>query len=108
MKQINFKQVLPHLVAIVIFLLLSIFLTKPALEGKAVQQTDVIQWRAMAQQSFKYKEKNCHFPSWTNSMMGGMPAYQVALGPKEPSNLNLFHIGSLLTLGFPKPIHIYL
>ena len=58
MKQINFKQVLPHIVAIVIFLLLSVFLNKPALEGKVVQQNDVIQWRAMAQQSFEFKEKH--------------------------------------------------
>ena len=72
MKQINFKQVLPHLVAVVTFLLLSVFLNKPALQGKVVQQNDVIQWKAMAQQSFEFKEKHGYFPRWTNSMMGGM------------------------------------
>ena len=104
MKQINFKQVLPHVAAVVIFLLLSIFLNKPALEGKVVQQNDVIQWRAMAQQSFEFKEKYGHFPKWTNSMMSGMPTFQIALGPKDPVNIHLEHVQKVLTLGFPKPI----
>ena len=105
MKQINFKQVLPHLVAVVIFLLLSVFLTKPTLQGKVVQQTDVIQWRAMAQQAFEYKEKNGHFPKWSNSMMSGMPTYQIALGPKKPMNIHVAYVHDILTLGFPKPVY---
>jgi len=104
MKNINFKQVLPHLAAIVIFLLLSVFLNKPALQGKVVQQHDVVQWKAMAQQSYEYKEKHGYFPKWTNSMMGGMPAYQITLGPKEPMNIRLQVVQSILTLGFPKPV----
>ena len=104
MKQINFKQLIPHLAAVVIFLVLSVVLNKPALEGKVVQQGDVIQWRAMAQQSFEFKEKYGHFPKWTNSMMGGMPSYQIALGPKSPMNINMTYVQDILTLGFPKPV----
>jgi len=104
MKQINFKQVLPHLAAVVIFLLLSVFLNKPALQGKVVQQSDVIQWRAMAQQSFEFKEKYGHFPKWTNSMMSGMPTFQIALGPKKPFYVHLQHVQDILTPGFPKPV----
>ena len=54
MKNISFKKILPHLVAVATFLLLSIFLNKPVLEGKVVQQGDVVQWRAMAQQSIEF------------------------------------------------------
>jgi hypothetical protein len=104
MKQINFRQALPHLVAVVIFLLLSVILNKPALQGKVVQQNDVIQWKAMAQQSFEFKAKNGHFPKWTNSMMSGMPTFQIALGPKEPMNIRLQYVQDILTLGFPKPV----
>lgn len=104
MKQINFKQALPHLVAVIIFLLLSVFLNKPALQGKVVQQSDVIQWRAMAQQSFEFKEKHGYLPKWTNSMMSGMPAYQIALGTKEPIYIHLGYVQDILTLGFPKPV----
>ena len=105
MKQINFKQALPHLAAVVIFLLLSVFLTKPALEGKAVQQNDVIQWRAMANQSIEFNKKNGHFPKWTNSMMSGMPTYQIALGPKKSMTINISYIQSVVTLGLPKPVY---
>lgn len=104
MKNINFRQVLPHLVAVVTFLLLTILLNKPALEGKAVQQSDVIQWKAMAQQSFEFKEKYGHFPKWTNSMMSGMPTFQIALGPQKPMNIHLQYVHDILTLGFPKPV----
>jgi hypothetical protein len=104
MKQINFKQALPHLAAVVIFLLLSVLLNKPALEGKVVQQSDVIQWRAMAQQSFEFKEKYGHFPKWTNSMMSGMPTFQIALEPEKPMNIHLQHVQNILTLGLPKPV----
>jgi hypothetical protein len=106
MKQINFKQILPHLVAVMVFLLLSVFLNKPALEGKVVQQNDIIQWRAMAQQSFEFKEKHGHFPKWTNSMMSGMPGYQIALGPQKPASINIHpqYVQDILSLGLPKPV----
>jgi len=58
----------------------------------------------MAQQSFEYKQKHGHFPKWTNSMMSGMPAYQIALGPKTPANIHLEHVQQVLSLGFPKPV----
>ena len=105
MKQINFRQAIPHVVAIVIFLLLSVILTRPALEGKAVQQTDVIQWRAMANQSIEFNEKYGHLPKWTNAMMGGMPGYQIALGPKKPINITLSYVQDIVTLGLPKPVY---
>lgn len=104
MKNINFKKILPHLVAVIVFLLLSVFLNKPALEGKVLQQQDVIQWKAMAQQSFEFKKKHGYFPKWTNSMMGGMPAYQIAIGPKTPANIHLEHVQQILSLGLPKPV----
>ncbi len=104
MKNINFKKALPHLVAIIIFLLLAVLLAKPALEDKVVQQSDTIQWKAMAQQSFEFKEKHGHFPKWTNSMMSGMPGYVIAMGPKEPMNIRVQYFQDVLGLGFPKPI----
>jgi hypothetical protein len=105
MKQINFKQVLPHLVAVVIFLSLSMFITKPSLEGKVVHQSDVVQWKAMAQQSFEFKEKYGYFPRWTNSMFSGMPAFQIAMAPKGSNNsIHLVYVQDILTLGLPKPV----
>ena len=105
MKAINFQKVLPHAVAVVLFLLLSIMMTKPSLEGRVVHQSDVVQWKAMAQQSFDFEKKYGYFPRWTNSMFSGMPAYQIAFGPKSPQYINIGHIGDILTLGFPRPVY---
>ncbi|MEO6252355.1 MAG: YfhO family protein, partial [Ferruginibacter sp.] len=76
----------------------------PALEGKVVQQNDVVQWRAMAQQSFEFKEKHGHFPKWTNSMMGGMPGYQIAIGPQKPIHIHTQYVQDILSLGLPRPV----
>jgi hypothetical protein len=42
MKNIDLKKALPHFVAVISFLLLSILLNKPALEGKAVQHSNLL------------------------------------------------------------------
>ena len=107
MKNFNWKAILPHFVAILTFLILSIFYCKPAMEGKIVEQHDVQQWKAMSHQSFVYKEKHGHFPLWTNSMFGGMPAYQIVIGTKEDtySYVNINYINQCLTLGLPKPVY---
>ena len=44
-----FKSLLPHLLAIIVFALVAIVYCKPALEGKVLQQSDVTQWKGMAQ-----------------------------------------------------------
>ena len=55
MKKGMFSKILPHLVAVILFLVVAVIYCKPALEGKVLQQHDIIQWKAMAQNSFKYK-----------------------------------------------------
>lgn len=105
MKKIDFKIFVPHIVAIVAFLLLSIVFTKPALEGRVVQQHDVQQVKAMQQQSFEFQKKYGYMPYWTNSMFGGMPAYQIAFEPKHGSIYNVSSAQKILTLGLPKPVY---
>ncbi len=105
MKNFSWKNLLPHLIAIVAFVIVAAIYCKPALEGKVLSQSDVIQWKAMAQQSFEYKEKHGHFPLWTNSMFGGMPAYQIAMESANPISLGYFHHVFMLFL--PKPIGFF-
>ncbi len=73
------KKALPHLLAVLVFLVVAVVYCRPALEGKVVNQSDVQQWKAMAQQSFQYKEKYGHYPLWTESTFSGMPAYTIAI-----------------------------
>jgi len=97
----------PHFAAIGIFLLVSIAFYKPALEGKVLQQSDVTHWKGMARQSQEYREKNGHFPLWTNSTFAGMPAYQISMDNLHPSVPNIYYLHGVFTLYLPKPINIF-
>lgn len=105
MKNFNFKKLLPHLVAVAIFLIVAIIYCKPAMQGKVVSQHDMQGWRGMAQQSFEFKEQYGHFPLWTNSMFGGMPAYQIAMSGKTP--VSVHYVQDILTLGLPIPVSYF-
>ncbi|HVG15928.1 MAG TPA: hypothetical protein VM935_13235, partial [Chitinophagaceae bacterium] len=105
MKKGILQRLLPHSIAIVIFLLVAVIYCKPVFDGKVLQQNDVTQWRAMAQNSFKYKEAHGHFPLWTNGMFSGMPAYQIAMESQNAISPGIFY--SILTLGLPKPISLF-
>ncbi|HEX8313584.1 MAG TPA: YfhO family protein [Flavisolibacter sp.] len=105
MKNGLFAKLLPHLIAFVVFLLVALIYCKPALEGKVLQQHDVVQWKAMAQNSFEYQEKYGKLPLWTNGMFSGMPAYQIAMESDTPVSPGIFY--TILTLGLPKPISFF-
>lgn len=81
MSKLNFKQqILPHLIAIVVFLILTIIFFQPVLlENKEISQHDITQWRGSAQELIEYKDKTGEEGLWTNSMFGGMPAYLIQL-----------------------------
>ena len=102
MKNFNFKKALPHLIAVVIFLIVAVVYCKPALEGKVVSQHDIQGWRGMSQQSVEFKEKYGHYPLWTNSMFSGMPGYQIFLDAR--THVLVGYLGNVITLGLPKPI----
>ncbi|MEO9021284.1 MAG: YfhO family protein [Ginsengibacter sp.] len=105
MKNITFKKILPHLIAIAVFLIVAVIYCKPAVEGKVVQQLDTQGWRGMAQQSFEFKDKYGHWPLWTNSMFSGMPAYQIALDSR--TKISLSYLTSVVTLNLPAPISFF-
>jgi hypothetical protein len=98
------KKALPHVIAIAVFLIVALLFCKPALEGKALKQGDTMSWRAMAQGSFEYKEKNGHFPIWTTNMFSGMPGYQIA---GEGPTIYTGYLHTLFTLGLSKPFHFF-
>lgn len=105
MKKFDFKSLIPHIIAVVIFLVVAAVYCKPALEGKVVQQHDTQGWRGMAQQSFEFKEKHGYAPLWTNSMFSGMPAYQISLDSR--TNITVYYLEYVFTLGLPKPINFF-
>ena len=68
MKNNLVKKILPHFVAVLIFLIVSVFFCKPVLDGNVLNQHDVKGWKGVAQNSFDYKEKNGHFPLWNERL----------------------------------------
>jgi len=103
MKNDLLKKSLPHIFAILIFLIVAILFCKPAIEGNVLSQHDIIGWKGMAQNSFEYKEKNGHFPLWNPNLFGGMPNYQIAMEGKSvlPDTIKI------LTLWLPRPINFF-
>ncbi|HXO77608.1 MAG TPA: hypothetical protein VN824_20285, partial [Puia sp.] len=98
------KKWLPHVIAILVFLIVAVVYCRPALEGKVVFQQDMLQYKGMAQQSMEYKEKHGHFPLWSESTFSGMPAYTIAMGH---SGIYLGPVVNILTLWLPEPISFF-
>jgi hypothetical protein len=105
MSKINFKSWLPHIVAVIIFLLITIIYFSPIFEGKRIAQHDIAQWKGMSQEITEFRERTGEEPLWTNSMFGGMPAYQISV--VYTGNL-LKHFDNLLTFGIPWPFNLVL
>lgn len=105
MKNFSFKALIPHLIAILTFVIVAVIFCKPVLEGKILQQSDTQQWRAMYEDQRKYQEKNGELPLWSNGMFSGMPGYQIAMYAPNPFSLG--YVYNLLTLGLPKPIYFF-
>ncbi len=95
----------PHVTIMLLFLVVAAVYCKPALQGKVLQQSDIVQWKSVSHQSFEYKDKYGHFPLWTNSIYSGMPAYQVAM--QRTSAISLDYFNSLLTLALPRPVSFF-
>jgi membrane protein YfhO len=97
------KQLLPHVIAIVIFLTVSLFFCKPIVEGNVLKQSDVIGWKSMAQNAFEYKAKHGHYPLWNSNLFSGMPNYQVIMEGKSV----LPDFVKIMSLWMPKPVNFF-
>lgn len=72
------KPVLPHLLAIVIFITISLVYFYPLLEGKVIHTNDGTVARNAAKEISDFRAKQGEEPLWTNSMFSGMPAYLIS------------------------------
>ncbi len=100
MKNIDFKGMIPHAVAVGIFLLVSIVFCLPVFQGMAINQSDMSQVGGMAQQSKLFYQENGHYPLWINSLFSGMPGFQITMSATHSITLNWFH--KLFTLFLPQ------
>lgn len=105
MKSFQMKQLMPHAIAVIIFLLVTVIFCKPALDSDLMlKQGDTTGWQGMSHQSYVYKEKNGHLPLWVTSMFSGMPAYQIAIeGDWSPLGL----VDHAIQLWLPQPMNFF-
>ncbi|WP_207421983.1 YfhO family protein [Desertivirga brevis] len=96
-----FKRNGIHLAIIGLFILICFVYFLPAIQGKVLNQHDVLQAKGMQKEIMDFREKDGTAPLWTNSMFGGMPAYQIWM--RFPKNVTTYVISSLKAI-FPSPI----
>ncbi|MBL0742779.1 YfhO family protein [Chryseolinea lacunae] len=108
MKKINFaKDVLPHGLAIGVFLIVTFFFFNPVFfDHKVIAQHDIQQWEGSSKASRDYREKTGEEPLWTEAMFSGMPAYLVNV---QWGNTAVAYLKSILSFRLPHPVcNIYL
>lgn len=103
MKRETLSALLPHAVAVALFTLLASAYFSPVWKGYELRQGDIDHWRGMSKEISDYRLLNGEEPLWTNSMFGGMPAYQIST--EHASNL-LRPVMLIIRLGLPGPVGV--
>lgn len=94
------KKTLGVVLCIVAFALITLVYFSPIIQGKRIKQHDVEMHKGMSQEIVDYKAKTGEQSLWTNSMFGGMPAWNISV--QQDSNL-MNYVHKLLNVGFPHP-----
>jgi len=103
MEKFTIKSIWPYLAAIVLFIALGIIYFSPVLEGKKLKQSDIAHWQGMSKEIVDFRDATGDEPLWTNSMFGGMPAYQISAKYK---GAYMKSIDKIITLGLPHPVKL--
>ena len=94
-ERFDWKGLLPHFVAVFVFLLLTLVYFYPVLEGKDIRQADAIGSMGWGKDARDYHEESGEYSYWSNSMFSGMPCNYTF----SPQPANVFKpIGEVLTL----------
>ncbi|MBN2681862.1 MAG: YfhO family protein [Bacteroidales bacterium] len=100
------KKGLPHIIVVLIFFLISAVYFYPQFSGKALYQQDNDHFLGMSKEVMDHLDKEGENALWTNSMFGGMPAYQIYF--KKSSNWILEIESALLRLIKSPVAHLFL
>ena len=94
-KNFNWKSIVPHVVAVLTFLLLTLVYFSPVLEGKDIKQDDAIGSMGWGKDARDYHEESGEYSYWSNAMFSGMPCNYTF----SPQPDNVFKpIGEVVTL----------
>lgn len=103
MKKIRFiDDVLPHIIAAGVFLIVTLFFFKPVLlDNKSLFQPDIQQWEGSARELRDFRERTGEEGLWAGSMFSGMPAYLINV---EWGNKPVSYLKRVLSFGLPHPV----
>jgi hypothetical protein len=74
------KKIIPHAIAVMLFLLATaVYFSPMILDGKQVRQFDILKYNGSAHELAEHRKNTGEEALWTNSMFGGMPAYQISV-----------------------------
>ena len=95
----KFSKFLPYIAAFVTFLVITLIFFSPAILGdQTLSQGDINQFDGMSKEVVDFRDRTHTEPLWTNSMFGGMPAFQISTLYK--GNL-IQYLEKVLGLGLP-------
>jgi len=95
------SALIPHLSAIIAFIVIASVYFSPVFEGETLDQSDMRGYYGMSKEIKDFREKTGIDPLWTNSMFGGMPAYLINM--KQPGQI-LSKINGFLTSYPTRPV----
>lgn len=103
MRKIDFsKDVLPHLIAVLIFLVVTVFFFRPVFfESKVLGQHDIQQFQGSSKTLADYRTATGDEGLWASNMFSGMPAYLVSLRWSEGP---LIWVKTIMAIFLPHPI----
>ncbi len=100
----NLKRYLPYLVAILVFITITVLYCFPQFQGKVLQQSDILSWKSMSQELREFRESTGETSHWAGSMFSGMPSYQISGGTPTTNFINkvneVLHLGFTSTMGY--------
>lgn len=91
----NCKGIIPHIVAVLAFLVLTLVYFAPVLEGKDIRQADAVGSMGWGKDAKDYHEETGEYSYWSNAMFSGMPC-NYTFAP-EPANI-FKPLGEVITL----------
>jgi hypothetical protein len=102
MKNFNFKNLTPYIAGILIFLGITVFYFGPLFQGKQLKQGDIINHKGVSKEIVDFRKAHPgEEPLWTNSIFGGMPAYQISV--VYASNILKYVDKYVFRLHLPRP-----
>jgi len=75
--QTGLKAFFVHFFVAVFFVIVALAYFNPVLQGKVIEQSDIIQYTGMAKEQNDFRKRSGEEPYWTNSAYGGMPTFQL-------------------------------